>query len=365
MKYFLDFAKLPKDRELLEDINSAAQRLHEKLQKVDVMKLPISDYNKRYLGSKFIDLTSSLQKYSYVLAWSLAESTKPKDDFVFLDYGGGSGVMSLLAKEYGIGTVIFNDIFETSCEDSMKLSEFIGVDVNHFVPGDVEDLIKFLNEKKINCDTVASYDVIEHVYDIEYFLKKLPLLSEGPLSIVMASGANQYNPMARRTEMKKQRKVEHEDRKKVWGSKERDCLESYLKVRKSMIKEYVRKMGKSVSEEDINILAQNTRGLIEDDIKKRVDVYFKSGEFPPEPDHPTNTCDPTNGNWAEHLMNPFHLAGILSKEGFSTRVMSGYYSSPKALYKRIIGYFLNLFIRLFGRCGLVLAPFYTIYGRRD
>jgi hypothetical protein len=207
--------------------------------------------------------------------------------------------------------------------------------------------------------------VIEHVYDIEDFFNKLPSLGAGPLSIVMSSGANQYNPRVRKAEMKKQIEVEQQDRKKDWGYKERDCFESYLKVRERLVRKYLKKSKKQISETDIHKLAVNTRGMIESGIKASVEEYLKSGTIPSEPDHPTNTCDPFTGNWAEHLMNPYLLADILEKKGFNVKVMSGYYSRSKSTVKRMVGKVLNILIFLTGRLGLTFSPFYTVYGRRD
>jgi len=92
MEFMYDCARLPRDQELLVNINSAASRLFDKLRHFDIEALDISDYNKRYFGGILVNLTSALKLYSYILAWSLAKSDVPISRFVFLDYGGGSGV---------------------------------------------------------------------------------------------------------------------------------------------------------------------------------------------------------------------------------------------------------------------------------
>jgi hypothetical protein len=118
------FARLPKDRGLLiESINSAAERLFSKLVSFDVNSLGISDYNKHYFGDKLANLISNLQLNAYLLSWSLAKSDLPLDRFVFVDYGGGSGMLSLLAKELSIGTVIYNDIYDVSCHDARIIAK--------------------------------------------------------------------------------------------------------------------------------------------------------------------------------------------------------------------------------------------------
>ena len=73
---------------------------------------------------------------------------------------------------------------------------------------------------------IVSNDVIEHIYDVDGFLGKLHSLSDGALSVVMATDANKYNSRIRNSLMLRQRKIENEDREKEWGPKARDSLTS-------------------------------------------------------------------------------------------------------------------------------------------
>lgn len=359
------FARLPENRELLRDIDSAANRLFEKLRKLDINALKISDYNKKYLKSKLASLITNLQIYSYILSWSLAKSNGSFNKFVLLDYGAGSGILSLLAKELSIGAVVYNDIYDVSCQDAQEIARVIGNVADYYVQGDIDDMVGFFEKNRINCDAIASYDVIEHIYDVESFFKKIPTLSNNPMSIVMTSGANTFNPLIRKRLIKKQVDEEYKDREKKYGHKGRDCLRSYLSVRKDMIIKYSKECSKVLTGYEVEELAKRTRGQIEADIQICVDEYLKTKEFPQGPNHPTNTCDPYTGNWTEHLINPYWLAEILAKRGFEARVLSGYYGRSKNLTKRVLGKFLNIFIGKFERQGIRAAPFYTIYGRRE
>lgn len=365
MKFMHNYARLPKGRNLLiEDINSAAKRLFNKLSVLDITTLDISDYNKRYLGHKLEHLITVLRSYSYILSWSLAKSDVPYDKFVFLDHGGGSGVLSLLAKELGIGTVIYNDIYDVSCNDAEVIANSIGNPADYYICGDIDGVVDFLKANAINCDAIASYDVIEHIYDIESFLNTVPLCSDNSLTVVMSSAANTLNPFCRKKLMRKQLEVEHNEQTKQWGHKERDCLESYLDVRRRIVREYLQSLDKKLNEKQIEKLVLNTRGMIEADIQKCVAEYLTTGKYPPLPDHPTNTCDPYTGNWKEHLMAPYHLARVLSKVGFRSQILSGYYGRSNNFAKRLLGYAFNLFIHAFPNQGVRIAPFYTLYAKR-
>ena len=364
MKFIYKYARLPKDQKLLRNIDSAANGLSSKLKGLNIDTLNISDYTKKYLKSKLFSLTTNLQLYSYILAWALAESEVKFNEFVFLDYGGGTGVLSLLAKELGIDTVIYNDIYDVSCRDAHQIAESVGNVADHYVKGDIDDLFSFLRKNNLTCNAIASYDVIEHIYDIELFFEKIPSLSNSSLSVVMASGANIFNPIIRKRLVKKQLKIEYKDREKQFGQKERDTLRSYLNVRNDMVLKYTQDLNKTLTKNEIEQLSRRTRGKIEADIQKSVDEYLTTGKFPPEPKHPTNTCDPYTGNWAEHLINPYSLEKILTKKGFKFWILGGYYGRPKNALKRFLGEGFNKFISGFKKQGLKIAPFYTIYGKR-
>jgi len=360
MDFMYKYGRLPKDRILLTNINSATNKLFDKLRALDVKSLNISDYNKRYFASKLGRLLSYLQLYSYILAWSVVESNVPLNKFVFLDYGGGSGILSLLAKESNIGTVIYNDIYEVSCKDARTIGESIGNQADYYVQGDIDDVIDFLTKNGINCNAVASYDVIEHIYDIEHFLRTLNKLSNDSLTIFMSSGANIFNWRIRRSLMKRQYEVEHYDRVKEFGHKERDTTRAYLKIRIEIISKYTDK----ISENEVKRLAISTRGMILSDIQKCVDTYLETKQFPKGLEHPTNTCDPYTGNWMEHLMDPYYLQKVLTEEGFRVQILSGFYGAKENRVKRIVAKTLDIYISTFEKSGIKVAPFFSIYAKK-
>jgi hypothetical protein len=357
MKFLYPYAHYP-DKNVLEPINAAAARLFPALSRLDVNTLDISDYSKKYLAKYVRNPRNTLQRYSYILSLATACSPVPLDHCVFVEYGGGTGIMSLLAKELKIGTVIYNDIYDVSCSDARIIGEALENQADYYVSGDLDDIITFLRKNSLSCDAIASYDVLEHIYDVELFLKTLPHLSEKGLTVAMSSGANAANPFIRKSLVKRQLNVEYKDREKEWGHKERDSLRAYFSIRKEIISSHYQ-----LTEREVDQLARATRGMIESDIRTCVDTYVKTHTFPPELSHPTNTCDPYTGNWAEHVMDPYSLARILSECGFETAVLTGYYGRYSQGALRIGTTLLDLSISLLGRYGITVAPFYTVYGR--
>ena len=299
MKYIYKNATYPCNRDLLIQIDNAARSLAEKFAQLDLAGLQISEYNQRYLGNKLRNIRGTLQLYNFLLSLILSGSKKPLKEFTFIEYGGGSGVFSLLAKQMGIGRVIYNDIYDVSGEDVKKLSTSLDLKIDDIVVGDLGDLISHINKNNYHIDAIGSYDVIEHIYDIENYLRNLSHLSKNPFRIVFGSGANIKNPRTRRSLQKEQIRIEHQSREKVWGHKDRDTLKSYLDARKEIISSYAA----NISSNTVSQLAVATRGLVKQDIEKCVDEYRSTGAISYKPDHPTNTCDPYTGNWAEHLMD--------------------------------------------------------------
>ncbi len=363
MEFHYQHALLPDDNKLLRDINEASTRLLCKLSHIDVNLLNVSDAGRKYFSNQVRNIRSTLRNFSYILSWSIAYSEVPCDEFVFIDHGGGVGILSLLAKELGLGTVIYNDLWAPYCKDAQIIAEAVEADrADHYVLGDIDELVDFLKTNSISCNALASYDVIEHIYDIETFLLKLSDLPAGPFNVVMASSANPFNPLIRRHHMKFQRKAEHGGREKTQGCREDYLTKAYIIVRQEIISKHAR----SLSDEEIRRLAKATRGLTEPDIKKAVDEYLKTGEARREIDHPTNTVNPYTGNWAERLHDIEHLREILSNEGFKVDILAGYYANSKTNHplKRFMGIVLNPLIRILKDKGLLFAPFYTIYASK-
>ena len=355
------FAPYPKNRVLLSKIESGCERLFCKLNKVDASKLNISEYNKRYFGDKVKTekaLIDNLQLYAYILSWALHDIQKPIKDIVFMDYGGGHGMLALLARETGVGTVIYNDIYDVSCEDAKTIGNNIDSRADYYVHGTIDDVIKFVNKNSIKCDSVGNHDVIEHIYDIEDFIKKLSLLSKSHLQFFFTSGANNRNPFRRKKMIKKHLYVEYNDRVPEFGMKPTDATRALFDVRKDIISKH----SPDLKYWEVEELAKLTRGLVKNDIIEAVDLYKTKGIKPKGLSHPTNTCDPYTGNWFEHLMPHDYLIEQMEKNNFVSAIVPGYYSTLSSPVKNIIKKSMNLFIRKSGKYGMIIAPFFAIYG---
>jgi hypothetical protein len=100
--------------------------------------------------------------------------------------------------------------------------------------------------------------------------------------------------------------------------------------------------------------------MIESEIRTAVVVYLGTRELP-MPEHPTNTCDPLTGNWADRLADPGDLQKRLAHAGFSVDIRNGHYGRPKGFVKRFVARLLDFVIQAIGYQGLRLAPFFLLH----
>lgn len=270
-------------------------------------------------------------------------------------------MLSLLARAAGIGTVVYSDIYDVSCRDAQILGKEAGLEADHYVHGDVDELTEFLQANAIVVDAILSYDVIEHIYDIEHFFKTIASWAGAPFRIVMASGANPHNPMIRYMLTRHQKRAEFENRKARWGHKQRDTLESYLSIRRHVVAE----AAPSLSEAEVEKVARLTRGLMVEEIRAQAQEYVATGELAYAPAHPTNTCDPYTGNWAERFLDIGSLARLLQDKGLAVRVLSGYYGDSHNPLRNLIARVLNTLISILGKRGRFFTIYYVIYAARD
>ncbi|MCD4827852.1 MAG: methyltransferase domain-containing protein [Candidatus Cloacimonetes bacterium] len=354
-------------------IRRQAAGLQTALAALDPETLEASDYFKGYLRSYQDDLEAIVQRYVRILTRSTRRHSTTA--FSFLDYGGGTGILSLLAKQCGIETVVYLDISAEATAGARALAGALNIAVDDFVTGTTPGL-----EQKIptRFDVIANYDVLEHVYDpFETFVELSRLLNPGG-SIYMASGANTYHPVINLLMRKKHTISEREGT--VHG-KEMDAKAPLCTIRGKMIRD----ASPDLSVTTVRALAGRTRGLTKPDILCAVHAYSDYGILPEPPDS-TNTCDPITGNWDEHLIPYFALARRLRARFEQVKLFPGFYPevaprfivSPgikddniiKRLYP-YLSYFsklaaplLNRLIRhLPGRIPFCLAPYYIIEAR--
>lgn len=344
-----------KPRNEMEIIKEAIASLSEKFKELAIKDLSISEYNKVYLGKYKKNFSLYMALYQQLLDMAIRKLQKPVNESIFVDYGGGCGILSYLATELGFKKVIYVDLYDVSIEDTRLISNALNLPIDHYINGDISDLVTFVRASSIKIDLICSFDVLEHIYNLEKWFSELSKLN-GPYIAFFMTAANPRNPFIRYRLKKLHRRVEFYDQEIHTGWKPIDVYTSFLKEREKIITAYA----KNISKEQIVLLSERTRGLRKEDILYVVDEYLKSGKIIFEMDHPTNTCDPYTGNWAERLIDLKKLKKLGESRNFVISFSNSKYGFSHNKWLTIPKVLLNLFINLVGSNNLFLSPTYTL-----
>lgn len=354
MNFYSNFAQNKNSN--LKLIENSLTAVFLKLKELNLISLNISDYNKKYLGDHVKDFQKTAWFLSHIFML-VNEKGKSFSDLTILDYGGGSGVLSFFAKELGIGTVIYNDIYDVSCTDVKVISKALNVTIDYIIPGDISNVVAFIKDKKIEVDFVLAHDVIEHIYNVNQWYADLKEILVPQSTVICTSHANKYNPLIRHKLETLQINAEINSQKKQWGHKERDSLESFYDIRKLLIKE----QAPQLEQNEVADLATATRGLMNMDIKLAVNDYISEGKITVKPSNRKNTCDPNTGNWIEQLIDLNQLSIKLNELGYQNKITAGFYISSKGNFiVKMLKKTANYGIYFLKKNGLYLSPYYVV-----
>lgn len=336
-------------------VETALKTLLVKLSPLNLEEIGVSEYNQRYMSEYIKDYSFYAPLYQQLLNSAIKELKLPIEESVFVDYGGGCGILSLLAKEVGFKQVIYSDIYDISLSDAKLIAEKTNIKIDDFILGNIDELVVGITQRKISPDLICSFAVLEHIYNLDEWFKSLSKLKNS-FCLVFLTSANPYNPFIRRRLMKLQRIVEFQGSEEFWGMKKRDLRIPFLNARKDIIKEIITDLDESTLE----YLAKETRGLDQKDIIKEIEHYQSNGILRYKIKHPTNTCDPYTGNWAENLIDIPSVKKLLESLNFQSEVISGLYSYSSNKKLNFIKSILNQLIRINNRFGLYLSATYIL-----
>lgn len=338
-----------------ELIYNASTRLYLKLKELELSSLNISEYNKNYVNKYLNNYLFYIPLYTQLLQKSISKLNKPISESTFIDYGGGCGILSFLAIELGFKNVIYSDLYSVSVSDTKILSSKLDLTINEFICGDIEEFIDKLFKNNIKPDLICSFDVLEHIYDLENWFNKLSQIKNN-FHLIFMTSANSHNPFVRNRLKKLQLKAEHQGSITSFGWKKSDTRTAYIEVRKEIIK----KTYPNLNSFDVELLSKKTRGLRKDHIHKVVLEFLKSSEINYQINHPTNTCDPNNGNWTENLIDLNFLTNILIEKKYNIKYTNSFYSYSKNKVLNLPKYILNFLIKKLGPENLFFSPTYTL-----
>jgi len=312
--------------------------LAKKLQSIDYNSLPISDYNKQYIHRMYDALSYYLDIYADCIYKGIASTGLSRSEITLVDYGGGSGFLSILARFIGIKEVIYIDLNPLSVETVKVLKQHIGIGPDHILPGDSNALADWCKARQIEPQLLIATDLIEHVYDLERFFGNLCGINP-EMEMIFTTASTPYNPVVKRRLHRFMQDCES-------GTA---VTPNYYTRRKNFIQEQY----PNLSEEQQEVWSRFTRGLIYSDIRKSIEMNHLSF-----PEDKYNTCDPETGNWAERILPIHYYRNLLELYNYKLTIEKGFYNVHRK--NRMMSFLfrcMNGFIRSSGRLGLFFSPY--------
>jgi 2-polyprenyl-3-methyl-5-hydroxy-6-metoxy-1,4-benzoquinol methylase len=335
-------------------INTAITDVFLKLHKLDLQKLNISDNSKQYLRKYKENSSFFISVYSQLLQKCLRRIKNPVGESVFVDYGGGCGLLSLIANLIGFKVVVYNDIYEKSTVDARIISEKLTIPIDYFICGDADVFVTQIKHFNIHPDLICSFDVLEHIYNLDNWIKTISKIPN--VHLIFMSGANSRNPLIKNRLKKIQKIAEYQGCEKNIRFNDTYLNTSFLHEREKII----RNSFPELNNNELRFLSSNSRGLIKKDIENLVVNYLKNGGIEYIIDHPTNSCDPYTGSWVERLIDLKKLKDTIKSNNLTVEITNSFYCYSDNKLLNTLKLFVNLLIKILGPKSLFLSPTITI-----
>jgi SAM-dependent methyltransferase len=168
-------------------------------------------------------------------------------------------------------------------------------------------------------DAIYSNEAIEHVHDLQrMFDRCLQLLKPGG-KLYLMNDSNVLNTQTRddTVAMWRERETSWDwvEKLKNWRPVEHGDAKPFAVMRE----EIVREANSGLNDNAVGIIVDNTAGLLKSEIQLLAKAYRHGIKFPVIDEY--DRCrNPETGEYAERLLDPFKLAGMLQKSKFKTQV---------------------------------------------
>jgi len=335
---------LPFDDDLGRLIDAAATDLYNRLIKVDANNLGMPEHCLAYFSSSHSKrLFFSTETSAHILYRSIHLTGKAPSENTLMDYGAGVGTLFLLAKMIGCKKVIYSDHLDDWRMSAELIANAIDVKIDHYVVGDIDDCLEQLDQLSIQCDIITSRNVVEHIYKLDNFYSSIYKKQRNAI-IFSSTTANKKNPGAAIKHM-----LWHRNWEKIYLGKRLVTIE-----RQSPGMAQFRK----------HKLAKATRGLATDDLKNAIENFRKTGSLPNPSVFGSNTCDPSNGVWAENLLALKTYRHLIDESRYAVSFAPGFWDTHyKHDYVNKAARLLKRIISRGGTLAMMLAPFIYIISK--
>ena len=292
---------------------------------IKLRDLRLTDYSRAALKRTLKAAEYYLEIYRNSLEIALERCPVPLEKATVVDFGGGHGLLSVLAKMSGVGRVIYVDTNPDAVHTAHQLSQKLGAAPDVFLQGSSGGLLRWCRDNEVCPDALLAMDVIEHVYVLDEFFADLHTISP-TMKMVFTTASTPYNKRVVR---------------RLHQAMEADELGTTTKKGFwQMRREYIQKLHPDMPDSQLDYWADNTRGLRYEDVARAVEAQSPNLLLDPH-----NTCDPATGSWTERILPVEDYRQLLSPYGYGLEVLPGHYNEhrhgPKAIasrhYNKIIG----------------------------
>lgn len=293
-------------------------RLLNILNEIRPRELNISSYSRKSLRRILDAAAYYLEIYRFSLDRVLQLCKLSPDMTTLVDYGGGHGILSIMAKMSGFGKVIYVDNNPEAVKTLHELSQHIGFAPDVVIQGGSDLLKRWCLENEVAPDALVAMDVIEHIYVLDDFFADLNAISPA-MKMLFTTASNPYNKRVVRRLHKAMDIDEYGHRNK--------------KGFRQLRREYIQRLHPDMPERQLDYWADNTRGLDYDDVARAVESQSPNLLLDQH-----NTCDPETGSWTERILPEDDYRQILQPYGYSLMLLAGHYNvhrnGPKAWVSR-------------------------------
>lgn len=284
--------------------------------------LAVDDYHRAYLRRMLPAMDYYYDIYYYCCNLLAQRMGKDVAHATLVDYGGGHGLLSVVAKQLGWHQVVYIDIDTQAVTTASALADAVGLGPDVMLTGDSETLKRWMLEQGENPDAVAGMDVIEHVYCLDDLFCNLLTLPHAAPQLVFTTASNPYNRLL----CHKLRRCMRDDET---GTAEQP---NFFTLRY----DYIRSCFPEMTHKEASRWATQTRGLIYEDIRRAVEH-----DSPNLLADPYNTCDPRTGSWTERILPIADYEALLQPYGYELQVLSGWHNAHQGGIKGAMARFLN------------------------
>jgi SAM-dependent methyltransferase len=244
-----------------------------------------------------------------------------------LDVGCGLGWGALAVSMIGDNSVVASDILQSMVDGATECVSSLRTKGVKFDVTPVRVDICNIDLPDESFDGIYSWEAIEHVHDLDRMFDNCARLLRRGGRVVIMNDCNLRN-----------RKVKQEI-EAMWNQRERswewsNYLRNIRPVEHSearpfelMRREIVEAANRALEETSVQSIVDATAGMLKPEIEEIAVSFNKDTRLPPR--RKLDWCrNPLTGEYAERLLDPFDLADMMRRRGFSVQIRHGFSRKP-------------------------------------